>query len=379
MRTLVTGGAGFLGSHLCDALIDRGDHVVCLDDLSSGRVANVSHLLDCERFTFLETDARWEINHDAKFDAVAHLASPASPPDYLERPPESLTAGSHATLSALNFAHANNARFMLASTSEVYGDPLVHPQPETYWGNVNPIGPRSVYDEAKRFAEAMTTSYGAARGVNVGIIRIFNTYGPRMRADDGRVITNFIVQALRGAPLTLYGNGQQTRSFCYVADLIRGIVGMLDCSEPGPINLGNPEELSMKELAELVIHITGSTSEITHCPLPADDPTRRKPVIEQAAQRLGWAPSVPIEIGIKQTIEWFQHPAEMNAAPTGNRDGRESGRRHRGALVQEPHVPGFGQLYAPWRSGTISAHWGRANTDRRRFPRGGGDTAAGAA
>ncbi len=315
MRILVTGGAGFLGSHLCDALLARGDDVVCLDDLSSGRRSNVSHLLGEPRFTFIEADVRAEIELPTRVDAIAHLASPASPPDYLSRPLDTLTTGSLGTLSALRLAEKNRARFVLASTSEVYGDPLVHPQPETYWGNVNPVGPRSVYDEAKRFAEALTVAYRTARGVDAGIIRIFNTYGPRMRANDGRAVSTFIVQALNGVPLTACGNARQTRSFCFVDDLIRGILVMLDSSEPGPINLGNPDELSVEELAELVVQLTGSTSHITHCPLPVDDPVRRRPVIERAAQRLGWTPSVPIEAGLTRTIEWFrQHPREVAAA-----------------------------------------------------------------
>ena len=314
LRTLVTGGAGFLGSHLCDALHDRGDHVVCLDDFSSGRFDNVSHLIGSERFALVEADVREAISFDGPFDAVAHLASPASPRDYLGRPVDSLTTGSHGTLSALDFARAKRARFVLTSTSEVYGDPLVHPQPETYWGNVNPVGPRSVYDEAKRFAEALTTAYGKAHGVDTGIVRVFNTYGPRMRTTDGRVVSTFIVQALRGAALTVFGDAQQTRSFCYVDDLIRGIVAMLDSSEPGPVNLGNPEEIRIDELADLVIALTGSTSKRTVCPLPEDDPTRRKPVIDRSAERLGFAPSVPVEIGLKQTIEWFRrHLAEIDA------------------------------------------------------------------
>ena len=314
MRLLVTGGAGFLGSHLCDALLARGDDVVCLDDLSSGRRSNVAHLLGESRFTFIEADVRAEIELPTRVDAIAHLASPASPPDYLSRPLDTLTTGSHGTLSALRLAEAHGARFVLASTSEVYGDPLVHPQPETYWGNVNPVGPRSVYDEAKRFAEALTVAYRTARRVDAGIIRIFNTYGPRMRADDGRAVSTFIVQALNGDPLTACGNAHQTRSFCFVDDLIRGVVAMLDSSEPGPINLGNPDEKSIEELAQLVVRLTGSASHITYCPLPEDDPVRRKPVIERATQRLGWTPSVPLEAGLARTIEWFrQQPLEVAA------------------------------------------------------------------
>jgi dTDP-glucose 4,6-dehydratase len=308
----VTGGAGFLGSHLCDFLVARGDDVVCIDDLSSGRRANIAHLFSSSRFAFVEADTRVEIALSGHFDAVAHLAHPASPRDYLRRPLDTLTTGSQGTLNALTFAEDKRARFVLASTSEVYGDPLVHPQPETYWGNVNPIGPRSVYDEAKRFAEALTAAYGAARGVDVGIVRIFNTYGPRMRADDGRVVSTFIVQALRDAPLSVVDDPQHTRSFCYVDDLIRGIVAMVDSSEPGPVNIGNPQELTIQALASLVIELTGSASTITFYPVPPEEPVRRKPVIERAIQRLGWTPSVPIEIGIKRTIEWFcQHPDEL--------------------------------------------------------------------
>jgi dTDP-glucose 4,6-dehydratase len=318
VRTLVTGGAGFLGSHLCDFLSARGDDVVCMDDLSSGRLGNIAHLLDSPRFAFVEADVRAEIGEMTErghFDAVAHLAHPASPRDYLRRPLDTMTTGSQGTLNALRFAEHHRARFVLASTSEVYGDPLVHPQPETYWGNVNPVGPRSVYDEAKRFAEALTTAYGSSCGVDVGIVRIFNTYGPRMRADDGRVVSTFIVQALRGEPLTVCDDPQRTRSFCYVDDLIRGMVAMVDSSEPGPLNLGNPHELTIQMLARLVIELTGSASSITLCPAPQEDPMRRKPAIERATDRLGWTPTVAIETGIKRTIEWFsKHPDEVAAA-----------------------------------------------------------------
>ncbi|MCH9720563.1 MAG: SDR family oxidoreductase [Actinomycetia bacterium] len=317
MRVLVTGGAGFLGSHLCEELLARGDRVICLDDLSSGRRENIAHLIDCERFVFIQADGRFPIAYDAPVDAVAHLASPASPRDYLSHPIDSLTTGSHGTYSALRFAEDHRARFVLASTSEVYGDPLVHPQPETYWGNVNPIGPRSVYDEAKRFAEALSTAYRINKGVDVGIIRIFNTYGPRMRAGDGRVVTTFIVQALRNVPVSVCGNARQTRSFCYVDDLVRGIVAMLDSSEPGPINLGNPQETSIQEFAELVIELTGSDSSIVHCPLPVDDPVLRKPVIDLAVERLGWSPSIEIRTGLARTIEWFrEHRAEVDSVTT---------------------------------------------------------------
>ncbi|NMM88747.1 hypothetical protein B2J88_40820, partial [Rhodococcus sp. SRB_17] len=304
MRILITGGAGFLGSHLSEFLLARGDEVVCLDNLSSGRRANIEHLLESDRFRFVEADVRTAIDVDGHFDAVAHLASPASPPDYLRRPVDTLTTGSQGTLSALEFALQHKARFVLASTSEVYGDPLVHPQTEDYWGNVNPVGPRSVYDEAKRFAEALATSYGASRGLNVGIMRIFNTFGPRMRADDGRAVSTFIVQALLGEALTVFGDGRQTRSFCYVDDLVRGFVSMIDSSEPGPVNFGNPEELTVLELAELVVKFSGSESAIARRPLPVDDPTRRRPSIERADSRLNWAPQVSVETGIQRTIDW---------------------------------------------------------------------------
>lgn len=307
MRILITGGAGFLGSHLCDVLVDRGETIVCLDDLSSGRLANIEQWFGSERFTFVEADVRAAIDLTGHFDAVVHLASPASPSEYLRRPLDTLTTGSEGTRRVLAFAEEHNARFVLASTSEVYGDPMVHPQPETYWGNVNPVGPRSVYDEAKRFAEALTTSYGASLATDVGIVRIFNTFGPRMRADDGRVVSNFIVQALRGEPVTVFGDGRQTRSFCYVDDLIRGLVAMLDSSEPGPINLGNPQELTVIQLAELVVELTESTSSITYRPLPIDDPVHRQPLIDRAVQRLGWAPRISVESGIKQAIDWFRH------------------------------------------------------------------------
>jgi dTDP-glucose 4,6-dehydratase len=239
-------------------------------------------------------------------DVVAHLACPASPPDYLRLPLETLAVGSSGTNHALRLAEVNRARFLLASTSEVYGDPVMHPQPEEYWGNVNPIGPRSVYDEAKRFSEALATAYAGARGVNVGIVRIFNTYGPRMSPSDGRVVTNFIVQALRDEPITIYGDGSQTRSFCYVDDLIRGLVRMLDSVEPGPINLGNPEEFTIRDFAELVLRLTGSASRLDYQPLPQDDPTRRRPLITRAWERIGWQPEISVTEGVEQTIQWMR-------------------------------------------------------------------------
>ena len=318
MRVVVTGGAGFLGSHLCDALAARGDQVVCLDNLSTGRLDNITHLIDRTGFEFHQCDVSEGIDVAGPVDAVAHFASAASPPDYLRLPLETLAVGSHGTEHGLRLAESKGARFIVASTSEIYGDPAVHPQPEEYWGNVNSIGPRSVYDEAKRFAEALTTAYGSARGVNVGIIRIFNTYGPRMSASDGRVVTNFITQALSGVPITVYGNGDQTRSFCYVDDLIRGIVKMIDSAEPGPINLGNPEEFTIGDFARLVIEITGSPSTIEYRPLPTDDPTRRRPVITRAKERLGWQPEVSAAEGVSRMVTWFRgRPAEVEFAQTG--------------------------------------------------------------
>jgi dTDP-glucose 4,6-dehydratase len=317
MRVLVTGGAGFLGSHLCDSLISRGDEVVCVDDLSSGSEANIAHLLASPAFEFIEADVSVRLTIDGHVDAVAHLASPASPPEYHRRPLETLAVGSRGTENALRLAHQHDARFVLASTSEVYGDPAVHPQHEEYWGNVNPVGPRSVYDEAKRFAEALTMAYRRTLGVNTGVMRIFNTYGPRMRPHDGRVVTSFITQALNGDPLTIYGDGNQTRSFCYVDDLIRGIVAMIDATEPGPVNLGNPNERTVTELAELILEITGSMSPIEYHPLPTDDPTRRRPEITKASQILGWSLKVDAEDGLRRTVEWFRtRPEEVAAAAT---------------------------------------------------------------
>jgi dTDP-glucose 4,6-dehydratase len=317
VRVVVTGGAGFVGSHLCERLISRGDAVVCVDNLSTGRPENIAPLLPRPGFEFVHSDVSSELPVEGVVDAVAHLASPASPPDYLRLPLETLAVGSRGTENGLRLAQKNGARFLLASTSEVYGDPEVHPQPEEYWGQVNPIGPRSVYDESKRFAEAVTMAYGRALGTNVGIARIFNTFGPRMRPHDGRVVTNFIAQALLGEPLTVYGDGTQTRSFCYVDDLVRGVIAMLDCDEPGPVNLGNPTERTISEFATLILALTGSRSAIERHPLPVDDPTRRRPVIDRAEQRLGWRPEVPLEEGLRRTVEWFRsQPDDVLAART---------------------------------------------------------------
>jgi dTDP-glucose 4,6-dehydratase len=306
-RVVVAGGAGFLGSHLCDRLIERGDAVVCLDDLSTGTRENVAHLMGHERFRLVVADVseKVELDEAAPVDAVCHLASPASPPAYLERPLATLAVGSEGTRRLLELAHHHGARFLMASTSEVYGDPEVHPQVESYRGNVDPTGPRSVYDEAKRFAESLTMAMHRARGVEVGIARIFNTYGPRLSPGDGRVVSNFIVQALRGEPLTVYGDGSQTRSFCFVDDQIDGLLALLDSGLVGPVNIGNPDERSIMELARFVLEVTGSRGEISHRPLPEDDPTRRCPDITLARTELGWEPRVDLRDGIERTIAYF--------------------------------------------------------------------------
>jgi dTDP-glucose 4,6-dehydratase len=318
MRVLVTGGAGFLGSHLCDALLGRGAVVLCVDNLSTGRIANIRHLMGVPGFEYVEADVTSGFDLPGRFDVVAHLASPASPPQYLRRPLETLAAGSTGTENTLRIAARDGARFVLASTSEVYGDPEVHPQQEDYWGNVNPIGPRSVYDEAKRFAEALTSAYRRERGLDTGIVRIFNTYGPRMSSGDGRIVTNFISQALTGRQLTIYGDGSQTRSFCYADDLVRGIVAMIDSAEPGPINLGNPEEFTVAEFAELVLRITGLDCGVEYLPLPVDDPVRRRPDITRAIDLLGWKPEISAGEGIGRTVGWFRdNPGEFLSPECG--------------------------------------------------------------
>ena len=283
----------------------RGERVVAVDDLSSGEVANVAGLADDPAFELVIADVSTGIPVDGPVDAVMHFASAASPPDYLARPLETLAVGSEGTRLALALAAAHGARFVLASTSEVYGDPVVHPQPETYWGNVNPVGPRSVYDEAKRFAEALTMATHRTSGVDVGIVRIFNTYGPRLRPGDGRVVSNFLVQAIEGRPLTVYGDGSQTRSLCFVADEVAGILALLDSSLVGPVNIGNPTELTVLELAHAVLALTGSSSPIVNEPLPTDDPTRRRPDITVARRELGWEPVVALEEGLRRTAEFF--------------------------------------------------------------------------
>ncbi len=312
-RVVVAGGAGFLGSHLCDRLIERGDHVVCLDDLSTGSKENVAHLLEHDRFRLVVTNVseKVELGDDDPVSAVCHLASPASPPAYLARPFDTLAVGSEGTRRLAELARAHDARFLMASTSEVYGDPEVHPQVESYRGNVDPTGPRSVYDEAKRFAESLTMAMHRTHGLNVGIVRIFNTYGPRLAPGDGRVVSNFIVQALRGDPLTVYGDGAQTRSLCFVEDEIAGLVALLDSSLTGPVNIGNPDERTMLELAHFVLEATGSSSDITFEPLPLDDPTRRCPDITLARTALGWEPTTGLGEGIGRTIEYFERKVKQ--------------------------------------------------------------------
>jgi len=308
MRVVVAGGAGFLGSHLADAYAASGCDVVIVDDLSSGSLANIEQLLAAGH-EFHEADVSKVVPVEGHVDLVFNMASPASPPFYLERPLETLAVGSEGTRRLLELAERSGARFVHASTSEVYGDPTVHPQPETYWGNVNPVGPRSVYDEAKRFAEALTVAYGQQRGVRVGLVRIFNTYGPRLDPGDGRVVSNFVRQALAGEPLTVYGTGEQTRSLCYVADLVDGLMKMAATEELGPINLGNPDERTMLELAAEVLAVTGSQSEIVFLPLPTDDPTRRCPDITLATAVLSWKPTVSLRDGLIQLVEYFSSQA----------------------------------------------------------------------
>jgi len=304
-RSLVTGGAGFLGSHICDYLLKKGHEVICMDNLSTGAIANIEHLQN-EQFKFVKHDVTEYIYVAGSIDYVLHFASPASPMDYLQMPIQTLKVGALGTHKALGLAKEKNATFLLASTSEVYGDPKEHPQREDYWGNVNPVGPRGVYDEAKRFAEALTMAYHRFHDVDTKIVRIFNTYGPRMRPNDGRAIPAFVPQALHNASLTVFGDGSQTRSFCYVDDLVEGIYRMLMSNEHEPVNIGNPHEMTIKEMAETVIQATGSASKIIYKPLPVDDPQIRQPDITRAKQLLGWQPQVGLEEGLKRTIAWFR-------------------------------------------------------------------------
>ena len=310
MRVLITGAAGFLGSHLTDRFLADGHEVVGLDNFITGRAENLAHLADDARFRFVQHDISEplapELVADGGLDGVLHLASPASPVDYLTHAIETLKVGAHGTHNALEVARLTGARFFIASTSEVYGDPLLHPQPESYWGNVNPVGPRSVYDEAKRFAEAITMAYHRYHAVDTRIVRIFNTYGPRMRPNDGRVVSNFIVQALRGEPLTVYGDGSQTRSFCYVSDEVEGLYRLFLHGDSEPTNIGNPDEYTVRQLAEIVREVTGVDVPIEHRPLPEDDPKVRRPDITKARALLGWEPRVPVREGVARTVEYFR-------------------------------------------------------------------------
>lgn len=305
MRVLITGCAGFLGSHLVDRFLADGHEVVGLDNYLTGSAGNNAHLAGEPRFSFVRHDASTPMHFIGDLDGILHLASPASPIDYLEYPIETLKVGAMGTHNSLELAREKNARFFLASTSEVYGDPLIHPQPESYWGNVNPVGPRGVYDEAKRYAEATTMAYHRAHGVDTRIVRIFNTYGPRMREHDGRVVSNLIVQALRGLPLTIYGDGQQSRSFCYVDDEVEGLYRLFHHGDSEPTNIGNPGEFTVRELAEIVIELTGARSPLVFKPLPVDDPKVRQPDISRARAMLGWEPRIDLREGIRRTIRYF--------------------------------------------------------------------------
>ena len=306
MRILITGGAGFIGSHLCDRLLSEGHTVFCVDNFITGSRENIRLHETNPRFTLLPQDISDSLEVSGPVDFILHFASPASPPDYLKHPIATLKVGSFGTYHALELAQAKGSKFLLASTSEVYGDPQVHPQSESYWGHVNPVGPRSVYDEAKRFSEALAMAYHRARGVDTRIIRIFNTYGPQMRSEDGRAIPNFIAQALTGRPLTLYGKGEQTRSFCYVTDLIEGISRVMNSALHEPVNLGNPHETSLLELAQTIVRLTGSKSTLAYQPLPVDDPKVRCPDMTRARKELDWSAKVPLEEGLVKTIAWFK-------------------------------------------------------------------------
>ncbi|MEB8342357.1 UDP-glucuronic acid decarboxylase family protein [Streptomyces endophyticus] len=318
LRIVITGGAGFIGSHLCDRLLADGHSVLCFDDLSTGRMDNLAACLPHPRFSFVRHDVAEEFDCEGPVAAVAHLACPASPQDYLHRPIETLRTGSLGTLNALSLAKRKGARLLYASTSESYGDPEIHPQPEGYWGHVNPVGPRAVYDESKRFGEAAAAAYRRKHGVSTGIVRIFNTYGPRMRAQDGRVVPAFITRALVDEALLLHGDGAQTRSFCHVDDLVEGLVSMLECDHAGPINLGNPEEVTMLELASLVQELTGSRAGMTRGPALEDDPSRRMPDITLAGTALAWRPTISLAEGLARTIAWFTNCQQLSG--TAGRD-----------------------------------------------------------
>ncbi len=311
-RTLVTGGAGFLGSHLCEYLLEKDHQVIAMDNLITGDVDNIAHLHH-ENFTFIKYDVTNYVYMDGPIDYILHFASPASPRDYLEFPIQTMKVGSLGTHKTLGMALAKNARFLLASTSETYGDPQIHPQPESYWGNVNPVGPRGVYDEAKRFAEALTMAYHRYHGVETRIVRIFNTYGPRMRPEDGRAIPTFVPQALRGEPISVFGDGSQTRSFCYVQDLVEGIYRLLMSDISDPVNIGNPDERTIMDLVQAILKITNSKSEVINKPLPVDDPKVRQPDITNARQYLGWEPKMDLDNGLEKTIAWFREKLAKDA------------------------------------------------------------------
>jgi dTDP-glucose 4,6-dehydratase len=313
MRIVITGGAGFIGSHLCEVLLDEGHEVVAIDNLLTGRVENIEHLFGNEAFGFVKHNVSNYVHVSGDVDAILHFASPASPADFERIPIPILKVGSLGTMHMLGMAKEKQARFLLASTSEVYGDPEVHPQTEDYWGHVNPIGPRGVYDEAKRFAEAMTMAYHRYHGVDVRIVRIFNTFGRRMRPDDGRAVSNFVTQAMAGKPLTVYGDGSQTRSFCFVDDEVRGIVALLHSDHVGPVNIGNPDEYTILELAHAVLEVTGADSEIRFEPLPVDDPTQRCPDIALARRLLGWEPTIPLRDGLVRTVDYFRTALQLGS------------------------------------------------------------------
>jgi dTDP-glucose 4,6-dehydratase len=321
-RTLITGGAGFLGSHLCDRLIEEGHSVICMDNLITGDTENIEHLFELgqDRFRFVEYDVTDYLHVNGELDYVLHFASPAAPDDYLQYPIQTLKVGALGTHKALGLAKAKDARLLLASTSEVYGDPLVHPQPEDYWGNVNPVGKRGVYDEAKRFGEALAMAYHRYHGVETRIARIFNTYGPRMRIDDGRALPTFMGQALRGEPLTVYGDGSQTRAFCYVDDLVEGIYRLLMSEVTDPVNIGNPNEITIKAFAEEILEVTGSSSGITYEPLPEDDPQVRQPDITKAKEHLDWTPMVGRHEGLRRTLEYFREKIDVATVGSGKKE-----------------------------------------------------------
>ncbi|MFC5380417.1 UDP-glucuronic acid decarboxylase family protein [Aquipuribacter nitratireducens] len=312
-RAVVTGGAGFLGSHICEELLRRGTEVVCLDNLLTGSADNVAHLLEHDGFRMQRCDVTEFVHVPGPVDLVLHFASPASPVDYLALPLQTLKVGSIGTWHALGLAKDKGARFVLASTSEVYGDPQVHPQPEDYWGHVNPVGPRGVYDEAKRYAEAMTMAYRRAEGLDTGIVRLFNTYGPRMRARDGRAVPTFVRQALAGEPLTVAGDGRQTRSLCYIDDTVAGVLALADSDLPGPVNIGNPDERTVLQIAEDVLAVTGSASRVQHVDRPVDDPLVRRPDTTLAREALGWEPRVPWLEGLADTVAWFRRTESLSA------------------------------------------------------------------